>query len=72
MIKFRRALEDNWCKTFRMQTRRSHPSSVALWERLNPDVPGILKVYLDYIEMLRMNGAARKAIDIERRDGLRR
>ncbi len=72
MIKFRRALEDNWCKTFRMQTRRSHPSSVALWERLDPDVPGILKVYLDYIEVLRKNGAARKAIDIERRDGLRR
>lgn len=72
MIKFRQVLEDNWCKTFRTRTRRSHPNSVALWERLNPDVPGILKVYLDYIETLRKNGAARKAIDIERRDGLRR
>lgn len=72
MVKFRQALEDNWCKTFRNRTRRSHPNSVALWERLNPDVPGILKVYLDYIETLRENGAAQKAIDIERRDGLRR
>lgn len=72
MIRFRRALEGNWCKAFRAYIRRREPHGMALWERLNPDVPGILQIYLRYIERLRDDGTAQKAIDIERRDGLRR
>ncbi len=72
MIRFRKALEDRWCKTFRADTKRNEPDKMALWERLNPDVPGILDVYLRYVERLRRDGTAGKAIDIERRDGLRR
>ena len=72
MVRFRQALEDQWCKTFRADTKRHEPDRMVLWERLNPDVPGILDVYLRYIERLRRDGTAGKAIDIERRDGLRR
>ena len=72
MIRFRQALEDQWCKTLRADTKRNEPNKMALWERLNPDVPGILEVYLRYVERLRRDGTASKAIDIERRDGLRR
>lgn len=72
MIKFRQALEDHWCKSFRAHLQRHDRGKLALWERLNPDVPGILEAYLKYIEDLRRTGAAQKAIDIERRDRLRR
>ena len=72
MIRFRQTLEDQWCKTFRADTKRNEPDKMVLWERLNPDVPGILDVYLRYVERLRRDGTAGKAIDIERRDGLRR
>jgi hypothetical protein len=41
-------------------------------ERLNPNVLGILRNYFDYIERLRKEGVARKAIYFERRDRLRR
>lgn len=72
MIRFRQTLEDHWCKSFRADTRLRHPAKMALWEHLNPDVPAILRVYLRYVDRLRENGAARKAIDIERREGMRR
>tara|TARA_B100000676_G_scaffold263197_1_gene274761 strand:- start:785 stop:1606 length:822 start_codon:yes stop_codon:yes gene_type:complete len=72
MIRFRQALEDHWCKMLRAYTKRNEPNKMALWERLNPDVPRILDVYLRYVERLRRNGTAGKAIDIERREGLRR
>lgn len=68
MIRFRQALEDQWCKSFRIHTARHDRKSMALWKRLNPDVPGILKVYLRYIERLRTEGVAKKAIDKERRN----
>ena len=38
MIKFRQALEDYWCKSFRADIARWDKSKMALWERLNPDV----------------------------------
>jgi hypothetical protein len=65
-------LEGNWRKIFRTQTRHAHSNSVALWERLHLNVPGICEVYVDYVERLCKNGVARKAIDIERGDRLRR
>ena len=40
---------------------------MALWERLNPDVPGILKLYLGYIDRLRKSGEAKRAIELENR-----
>ena len=72
MIRFRRALEDHWCKALRAYIRRREPDGMTLWERLNPDVMGILQIYLRYVEQLRQDGTAQKAIDIERREGLRR
>lgn len=72
MIRFRQALEDNWCKPFRTYLKRNVPAKMALWERLNPAVPQILETYLGYVEHLRRSGEAHRAIDIERRDGRRR
>jgi len=67
MIKFRQALEDYWCKSFRADIARWDKSKMALWERLNPDVPGILKLYLGYIDRLRKSGEAKRAIELENR-----
>ncbi len=72
MIRFRRALEDHWCETFRTYIRLNEPNKMVLWERLNPDIPKILQVYRRYVDRMRRDGTAKKAIDIERRDGLRR
>ena len=67
MIKFRQALEDYWCKSFRADIARWDKSKMALWERLNPDVPGILKQYLGYIDRLQKSGEAKRAIELENR-----
>lgn len=72
MIRFRKALEDNWCKPFRSWLLERQPARVAYWERLNPAVPQILEAYLEYVEDLRQSGEAARAIDIERRAGQRR
>ncbi len=72
MIRFRRTLEEKWCKSLRTYMKRRTPEKMKLWERLNPDVPKILEVNLAYIESLRRSGATRRAIEIERRDGIRR
>ena len=72
MIRFRQALEDNWCKSFRAYLQRRAPARIANWERLNPAVPRILDDFLAYVEELRRTGEAKRAIDIERRDGIRR
>ena len=72
MVNYRKVLEDHWCRAFRADARRHDPESLSHWERLNPNVPGILAAYLKYIERLRRSGAARKSIEAERRTGQRR
>ncbi len=62
MIQFRKALENHWCRDFRAWTRKHEPKKMALWDRLDPDVPEILKVYLRYIDALRKSGVAGKAV----------
>jgi hypothetical protein len=71
-IKCHLALEGNCYKTFRTQTRHSYLKGGEFWEPLNSNVLGILENYFDYIERLRKEGVARKAIYFERRDRLRR
>jgi len=62
MIRFRKALEDHWCRDFRSWMRKREPKKMALWDRLDPDVPNLLQSYLRYIDAQRKSGVAGKAV----------
>ncbi len=66
MVAFRKTLEGKWCHEFRSWLGKERPKRLALWQRLNPDVPGILEDYLDYIEALRKSGVAGRAIELSK------
>lgn len=42
LIDFRRQLETIWCADLRTYQRKTEPGTSALWDRLDPDVPGLL------------------------------
>ena len=71
MIEFRQELEgvgfvDGWCSDFKRYMRKTAASSVRLWESLNPDVPGLLAVFHDYVDDLvkkGVTGAAQQAVE---------
>ncbi|HEB79353.1 MAG TPA: sel1 repeat family protein [Rhodospirillales bacterium] len=62
VVKFRKKLEKHWCSDFKTYMRKNAPSRMALWEVLNPDVPKLLDVFSVYVNALRKNGVAGKAI----------
>lgn len=62
MINFRQTLERHWCADFKTWMKANRPKGLAHWEKLNPDVPKILKDYLVYIEALRKSGVAGSAV----------
>ncbi len=62
MISFRQQLERHWCADFRTWQRANRPGGVKYWERLNPDVPNILKDYLVYLDALRTSGVSTRAV----------
>ena len=62
MINFRQVLERHWCADFRNWLKANKPSGLAHWDKLNPDVPKILKDYLAYTDALTRSGVAGKAI----------
>ena len=64
MIEFRQELEgvgfvDGYCSDFKRYMRKNAASSVRLWESLNPDVPGLLKVFRGYVADLVEKGVTR-------------
>lgn len=62
MISFRQVLERHWCADFRNWLKTNKPKGLAHWDKLNPDVPKILKDYLVYIDALRESGVAGSAV----------
>lgn len=62
MIAFRQQLERHWCADFRTWQKANRPNGVKYWERLNPDVPKILKDYLVYLDALRTSGVSTRAV----------
>ena len=56
MIKFRKTLERKWCLPFRDYLRKYTPGKMALWERLNPDIGGLLEAFLGYLDHLKSTG----------------
>lgn len=62
MIASRQELERYWCADFKTWLRKNRPAALGLWDRKNPDVPAILKDYLDYIEALRSSGVSTRAV----------
>ena len=68
MISFRQQLERHWCADFRTWQRANKPNGVKYWERLNPDVPNILKDYLVYLDALRTSGVSTRAVAAARQE----
>lgn len=62
MIQFRQVLERHWCADFRNWQKTNRPKGLAHWDKLNPDVPKILKDYLAYTKALQKSGVADSAI----------
>ena len=49
MVTFRQQLEWRWCAAFKRYMAAETPDKMALWRRLNPDVPGLLEVFGVYL-----------------------
>ncbi len=49
MVVFRQRLEWRWCADFIRYMAAEAPDKMALWRRLNPDVPGLLDIFDDYL-----------------------
>lgn len=62
MIQFRKVLEGHWCADFKAWQRKNNRATLQSWDRLNPDIPAILKDYLVYIDALRKSGVAGSAV----------
>ncbi len=63
VVKFRRALESHWCADFKTYMKRTDPVALKTWDALNPDVPKLLSVFDRYVDALRKDGTAAKAIE---------
>ncbi|MCG8546562.1 MAG: hypothetical protein MJE12_20375 [Alphaproteobacteria bacterium] len=48
MVLFRRQMENRYCSDFRAYMRHRMPREMALWDRLNPDVPALLRHFATY------------------------
>ena len=49
MVVFRQQLEWRWCAGFERYMAAETPAEMALWKRLDPDVPGLLEIFDDYL-----------------------
>ena len=49
MVRFRRDLHWVWCAEFKRYMTQHRPALMGLWTRLNPDVPGLLAVFKEYM-----------------------
>ena len=48
VVLFRRQMENRYCRDFRDFMRLYMPKRMALWDRLNPDVPALLEHFAQY------------------------
>lgn len=67
VVRFRRALENQWCADFRQYLAKEKPALVPLWDQRNPDVKQLLAAFEPYVATLLASGVAGKAIAAARR-----
>jgi hypothetical protein len=56
-IKLRKELEEQFCLNFKRFISRTAPESAKLWDRLNPDIPRLLKLFETYLTKTKRNTA---------------
>ena len=57
-IKLRKAMEDKYCAGFKRFLRRKSAALDGLWDRINPDVPRLLKLFETYVADLKRRGVS--------------
>ena len=62
MVKFRKAMERNWCADFRRYMLDRVAEKFGLWGYGKPDVPPLLDVFEDYLRHLRKTGVSGQAV----------
>ncbi len=62
MVRFRRAMQENWCADFRRYMLRRNDGSMAIWGHGKPNIPKLLVVFDDYIEHMGNTGVAGRAV----------
>ncbi|MSO54153.1 MAG: hypothetical protein EXQ90_03360 [Rhodospirillales bacterium] len=67
MVRFRRALENQWCPDFRRYLAKEKAALVPLWDQLNPDIKQLLAAFEPYVGALLASGVAGNAIAAARR-----
>lgn len=72
IVNFRKTLERHWCRPFKAYQRKFAPDSLALWQRLNPDVPGLLAVLEGFYAHQIESGMGARAVALDRDVMLRR
>lgn len=68
LIDFRRQLETIWCADLRAYERKSEPQTSALWDRLDPDVPGLLASLKRFEAHLRDTGVLSDVLAATKRE----
>jgi hypothetical protein len=63
MVIFRQSLENHWCADFKSYMAQNAPEEMKLWDALNPDVHKLLKFFQAYVDKLKYDGVAARAID---------
>lgn len=63
MISFRKHLEND-CDGFARYLGKEDPTGFLYWERLNPDVPKLVKIHRNYLADLRRQGTMEKALQL--------
>lgn len=62
MVRFRRAMRENWCADFRRYMLRRNDGSMAIWGHGKPDIGKLLAVFDDYVEHMKSTGVAGRAV----------
>ncbi len=62
MVRFRRAMQENWCADFRRYMLRRNDGSMAIWGHGKPDIPKLLAVFDDYIVHMKSTGVSGQAV----------
>lgn len=68
LIDFRRQMETIWCADLRAHQRKTEPETSALWDRLHPDVGGLLASLKRFEAHLRDTGVLSDVLAATRRE----
>ncbi len=67
LVKARQMMERHFCLEFKDFMKSNHPDDLALWERLNPDVPRLLTLFGEYLRDSVERGLTGKALAADER-----